>query len=962
MNETRFTAFYSYKGGVGRSLTLANLAYILAFEGRKVLIVDMDLEAPGQHATDLFKDVYNTGGLQPKGIMDLLYHYKEYRENLPVSNESGRDLPSPFEWHLNNYLLRSNVFDKRIIQQSEKNPDANGISDNNESKCGSLWLLPATGKLGDNFQEYLNQLGHWDWDNFYAEEAGSAFFDALKNQIKSENFDEVIIDSRTGFSDVFYTTTLLLADTVVCVSGLNRQNIEGTRQAINALIKPQNTKVYGDKRIILVGSPVPTGSMKESDIQKREREIVQEWRKFPGWGVSVPYHPVLALREELLTMDSDNPFKDRTQYVEAMIQLYHLMEEKETRPNLERFYEKERINPFPSIRVDYWNESEVVNHFVDPGNNIRYALEQFMPTIVFGSRGTGKTMLARWFDYETIAFRLEQNGQQPEPETVKQIGLWFRLDIDLLNAFNCDTTGPRENFNLLFGQFFDLLVLRKALMALERFGGLDAWLSSVSLYKILSREMGCDNLAKNYEDVSEQIDHRLWEIRAYINNPDTRNMPFVVQSNVLMKVLVEHLHQQTIFHKRGHYFAVFIDEYENFHVYQQRIVNTRLKQSKESDRVTYKLLARNDGIHTYDTLAKGQLLEDTHDLRIYNLDEGISYKDFFPHVKKVVQKHLEASPYFSDYNDPEKLFVALSLSEEIIELSGKRGAEPLHGWIKKNHSAETYSLFLDWFESEPSLLRKAVAVVVVNQGKSVESVIKAFKLDTNKAQDWYHNYHVGALYWLYSLYHKKKCYTGFRHITGIAGNNTRVALDLCYIIIEQWLASEKKHSLPIPANIQNNAIHMQSETYFRRLVEKGQDVGQIHRFVQRLGRLFEIIHKGPRQSEPEINHFKIEGELLPKVESILRRCRTDAVLRWLPGNKQKSLADERRDAWQLHPRYAPHFNISWRRKKGMLLKADELRVLFFGTEAEWEKLIKNMDKRYRTIKCTTGSKTQRSLF
>src|SRR5215212_475397 len=44
--------FYSYKGGTGRSMALANLACLLArTEGKnkKVLAVDWDLEAPGLH-------------------------------------------------------------------------------------------------------------------------------------------------------------------------------------------------------------------------------------------------------------------------------------------------------------------------------------------------------------------------------------------------------------------------------------------------------------------------------------------------------------------------------------------------------------------------------------------------------------------------------------------------------------------------------------------------------------------------------------------------------------------------------------------------------------------------------------------------------------------------------------------------------------------------------------------------
>lgn len=39
--------FYSYKGGVGRSFTLANVAVLLARWGHRVLCLDWDLEAPG---------------------------------------------------------------------------------------------------------------------------------------------------------------------------------------------------------------------------------------------------------------------------------------------------------------------------------------------------------------------------------------------------------------------------------------------------------------------------------------------------------------------------------------------------------------------------------------------------------------------------------------------------------------------------------------------------------------------------------------------------------------------------------------------------------------------------------------------------------------------------------------------------------------------------------------------------
>ena len=52
MSETsqgQIITFYSYKGGTGRTMALANVAWILASNGKRVLSVDWDLESPGLH-------------------------------------------------------------------------------------------------------------------------------------------------------------------------------------------------------------------------------------------------------------------------------------------------------------------------------------------------------------------------------------------------------------------------------------------------------------------------------------------------------------------------------------------------------------------------------------------------------------------------------------------------------------------------------------------------------------------------------------------------------------------------------------------------------------------------------------------------------------------------------------------------------------------------------------------------
>jgi MinD-like ATPase involved in chromosome partitioning or flagellar assembly len=44
----KIVTFYSYKGGVGRTMAMANAGAFLAAAGKKVLLVDWDLEAPGE--------------------------------------------------------------------------------------------------------------------------------------------------------------------------------------------------------------------------------------------------------------------------------------------------------------------------------------------------------------------------------------------------------------------------------------------------------------------------------------------------------------------------------------------------------------------------------------------------------------------------------------------------------------------------------------------------------------------------------------------------------------------------------------------------------------------------------------------------------------------------------------------------------------------------------------------------
>src|SRR5215510_3394002 len=46
---TRIISIHSFRGGTGKSNTAANLAALLAAEGRRVGVIDTDIQSPGVH-------------------------------------------------------------------------------------------------------------------------------------------------------------------------------------------------------------------------------------------------------------------------------------------------------------------------------------------------------------------------------------------------------------------------------------------------------------------------------------------------------------------------------------------------------------------------------------------------------------------------------------------------------------------------------------------------------------------------------------------------------------------------------------------------------------------------------------------------------------------------------------------------------------------------------------------------
>lgn len=183
----------------------------------------------------------------------------------------------------------------------------------------------------------------------------------------------------------------------------------------------------------------------------------------------------------------------------------------------------------------------------------------------------------------------------------------------------------------------------------------------------------------------------------------------------------------------------------------------------------------------------------------------------------------------------------------------------------------------------------------MNQDKPVDQVLKVFRNNDSQAKTWYHNYSRGALHWLCRLYHQEKQYAGMNPLIGLSGNNIRVFLDFAHAIFAEWLEHEGAQ-LPIGRRIQNAAIHRQAAIFRENLRSVDHSPREVNNLVERLGRLFEAKQKGPRQSEPEVNHFA-----MPKLDESPDREQLEKWLHdaWYEGGLCGAWRAPSKRAWKI---------------------------------------------------------------
>ncbi|MBM7615418.1 P-loop ATPase, Sll1717 family [Alkaliphilus hydrothermalis] len=207
--------FYSFKGGLGRTTSMVLTALQLVRQGKKVVMVDFDLEAPGLSSVLLPEN----NQFPEYGVVDYLIESQIY-------------LNTNYKLDIDEYVYT--IQDRELIGSSG----------------GQLYVVPASNLKDENTEVYLEKMGRLDFNTpTFMEENNpiSMMITQLSDRFKP---DYIFLDARTGIHDVGGLTLTQFADLAFLLFYGNDQNMAGMKMVLPKVIE---NKIP----FFLINSPVP---------------------------------------------------------------------------------------------------------------------------------------------------------------------------------------------------------------------------------------------------------------------------------------------------------------------------------------------------------------------------------------------------------------------------------------------------------------------------------------------------------------------------------------------------------------------------------------------------------------------------------------------------------------------------------------------------------------------------------
>ncbi len=249
-------------------MALANIAVLLAQRGRRVLMIDWDLEAPG------LEKYFNNFTIQPSsdgGLLDMLIDAKANRASVKWQNYASR-----------------------IVMEK-----------------AHLFLI----KSGKDRKDYGADLALFNWAEFFEKNEAGQFLEDLREDWRSD-FDFVFIDSRTGFTDTNGICTYFLPDVLVPVFTCTEQSLYGAKEMVIAAQEFRQRLLFDREALTIFPIASRFDSRSEYDLgQNWLTKFAEELHPFyNSWLPSSVSKTVTSPREE------SNAAKERIAEVRSVIE------------------------------------------------------------------------------------------------------------------------------------------------------------------------------------------------------------------------------------------------------------------------------------------------------------------------------------------------------------------------------------------------------------------------------------------------------------------------------------------------------------------------------------------------------------------------------------------------------------------------------------------------------------------
>jgi len=331
-------SFFSFKGGVGRTALLTNLGAFWAAQGKVVVLMDLDLTAPGLSYSIPSRILDEKGrGL---GMSDMLH---TFFHNLKDNSKKIAFISPKL------LLRRAELDDPRmkdadgnlfVIQAGDRSFTAEGSIDDSRVKSifPSIPLKKPT-KVDTPRQSAFKSLAYYIGEDLRE-------WKVPEGKAKGRFIDYLLIDTRTGFAELVDLSLGYLADRMVIVSSLNEQNLRGLKYTLDALKEKRVPIDNMSVLVTLVFSPLPAGE-DESVFKRLEtahqvvaqtlRIIRANQRELSPFSFSLHYTPILAIREALLVLE-----EPKSLYAKEVKEIAGHLEGKVSKTDINKFMQESR--------------------------------------------------------------------------------------------------------------------------------------------------------------------------------------------------------------------------------------------------------------------------------------------------------------------------------------------------------------------------------------------------------------------------------------------------------------------------------------------------------------------------------------------------------------------------------------------------------------------------------------------